>query len=236
MTKILIVEDEIGLVTLLKYNLEKQGYETAEVMDGKEVMTTALVEKPDLILLDWMLPSVAGIDLCRDIRKTYELRNVPIIMLTARGDEADKVKGLSFGADDYMTKPFSVPELMARIGALLRRVQPVQTQENMTFADITMDFAKRRVMRGDRPVHLGPTEFRLLQFLMEKPGDVLSRESLLKSVWGGSIHVELRTVDVHIRRLRRALNEGGEPDVVRTVRSAGYALDLHAGREEDEDI
>jgi two-component system phosphate regulon response regulator PhoB len=235
MTKILIVEDEAGLVTLLKYNLEKQGYETAVVMDGKEVMTTALMEKPDLILLDWMLPSVPGIDLCRDMRKTYELRNVPIIMLTARGDEADKVKGLSFGADDYMTKPFSVPELMARIGALLRRVQPAQPQENMSFGDIVMDFAKRRVIRGERPVHLGPTEFRLLQFLMEKPGDVLSRESLLKSVWGGSIHVELRTVDVHIRRLRRALNEGGEPDVIRTVRSAGYALDLNACDEEGEE-
>ena len=234
MTKILIVEDEAGLVTLLKYNLEKQGYETAVVMDGKEVMTTALMEKPDLILLDWMLPSVPGIDLCRDIRKTYELRNVPIIMLTARGDEADKVKGLSFGADDYMTKPFSVPELMARIGALLRRVQPVQPQENLVFGDIVMDFAKRRVTRGERAVHLGPTEFRLLQFLMEKPGDVLSREALLKSVWGGSIHVELRTVDVHIRRLRRALNDGGEADVIRTVRSAGYALDLNACEDEDE--
>lgn len=229
MTKILIVEDEAGLVTLLKYNLEKQGYETAVVMDGREVMTTALMEKPDLVLLDWMLPSVAGIDLCREIRKTYELRNTPIIMLTARGDEADKVKGLSFGADDYITKPFSVPELMARIAALLRRAVPAPTHARLSFGDIEMDFAKRRVMRGERQVHLGPTEFRLLQFLMEKPGDVLSRESLLKSVWGGSIHVELRTVDVHIRRLRRALNEGGEPDVIRTVRSAGYALDMNAG-------
>ncbi len=235
MTKILIVEDEAGLVTLLKYNLEKQGYETIVVMDGKEVLTTALMEKPDLILLDWMLPSVSGLDLCRDIRKTYELRNTPIIMLTARGDEADKVKGLSFGADDYVTKPFSVPELMARIAALLRRVQPAPAQDNLHFGDIEMDFAKRRVTRGERAVHLGPTEFRLLQFLMEKPGDVLSRESLLKSVWGGSIHVELRTVDVHIRRLRRALNEGGEPDIIRTVRSAGYALDLNACEEDEEE-
>ncbi len=226
MTKVMIVEDEAGLVTLLKYNLEKQGYETTVVMDGKDVMTTALTEKPDLILLDWMLPNVTGVDLCREIRKTYELRSTPIIMLTARGDEADKVKGLSFGADDYMTKPFSVPELMARIVALLRRVSPVQMQDNVSYGDITMDFSKRRVMRGDRNVHLGPTEFRLLQFLMEKPGHVLSREYLLKSVWGGSIHVELRTVDVHIRRLRRALNEGGEKDVVRTVRSAGYAIDF----------
>ena len=225
MTKIMIVEDEAALVTLLKYNLEKQGYETLTVMDGKEVMSVAMSEKPDLILLDWMLPNVSGIDLCREIRKSYELRSVPIIMLTARSEEADKVRGLSYGADDYMTKPYSIPELMARIIALLRRVQPEQRQDSLSFEDISMDFAKRRVMRGDRPVHLGPTEFRLLQYLMEKPGVVLSRESLLKLVWGGSIHVELRTVDVHIRRLRRALNEGGEPDIVRTVRSAGYALD-----------
>ncbi len=233
MTKIMIVEDEAALVTLLKYNLEKQGYETISVMDGKEVMNTAMTEKPDLILLDWMLPNVQGIDLCRDIRKSYELRNIPIIMLTARGDEADKVRGLSYGADDYMTKPYSIPELMARIVALLRRVQPEQRQENLAFEDLTMDFAKRRVMRGDRPVHLGPTEFRLLQYLMEKPGVVLSREALLKLVWGGSIHVELRTVDVHIRRLRRALNEGGEPDIVRTVRSAGYALDSTPSDEDE---
>lgn len=229
MTKILIVEDEAGLVTLLKYNLEKQGYETATVMDGREVIPTALSEKPDLILLDWMLPNVAGIDLCRDMRKMYELRNIPIIMLTARGDEADKVKGLSFGADDYVTKPFSVPELIARIGALLRRVVPqTQPDSHQTFADMSIDYAKRRVMRGEREVHLGPTEFRLLQFLMQKPGDVLSREFLLKSVWGGSIFVELRTVDVHIKRLRSALNAGGEPDLIRTVRSAGYAMDLGA--------
>lgn len=234
MTKIMIVEDEAGLVTLLKYNLEKQGYDTVSVMDGKDVMPTAMTEKPDLILLDWMLPNVQGIDLCRDIRKSYELRNTPIIMLTARGDEADKVRGLSYGADDYMTKPYSIPELMARIVALLRRVAPEVQQDNLTFDDITMDFAKRRVMRGDRPVHLGPTEFRLLQYLMEKPGVVLSRESLLKLVWGGSIHVELRTVDVHIRRLRRALNEGGEADVIRTVRSAGYALDKTPGDMDEE--
>ena len=233
MTKIMIVEDEAALVTLLKYNLEKQGYETVCVMDGKEVMNTAMTEKPDLILLDWMLPNVQGIDLCRDMRKSYELRNIPIIMLTARGDEADKVRGLSYGADDYMTKPYSIPELMARIMALLRRVQPEQRQENLAFEDLTIDFAKRRVMRGDRPVHLGPTEFRLLQYLMEKPGVVLSREALLKLVWGGSIHVELRTVDVHIRRLRRALNEGGEPDIVRTVRSAGYALDSTPSDEDE---
>lgn len=231
MTRILIVEDEAALVTLLKYNLEKQGYETSSVMEGKDVLQTALSEKPDLILLDWMMPNVSGIDLCREIRKSYELRQTPIIMLTARGDEADKVKGLSVGADDYMTKPFSVPELMARITALLRRVVPVPVHENLSFADITMDFSQRRVMRGERNVHLGPTEFRLLQFLMEKPGHVLSREALLKSVWGGSIYVELRTVDVHIRRLRRALNKDGEADLIRTVRSAGYALDYPVSAE-----
>lgn len=226
MTKIMIVEDEVGLVTLLKYNLEKQGYETCVAMDGKEVLPMATVEQPDLILLDWMLPNVAGIDLCRDIRRSYELRNTLIIMLTARGDEADKIKGLSYGADDYMTKPYSIPELMARITALLRRVVPVQKTENLTFADMVMDFAKRRVMRNDKPIHLGPTEYRLLQILMQKPGHVFSREQLLKEVWGDSIHVELRTVDVHIRRLRRALNEYNDPDVIRTVRSAGYALDM----------
>jgi len=154
-------------------------------------------------------------------------------MLTARSEEGDKVRGLSFGADDYMTKPYSIPELMARIMALLRRVQIEVPQDNLSYEDLTMDFAKRRVMRGERPVHLGPTEFRLLQYLMEKPGVVLSREALLKLVWGGSIHVELRTVDVHIRRLRRALNEGGEPDIVRTVRSAGYALDSTPNDEEE---
>ncbi len=234
MTKIMVVEDEAALVTLLKYNLEKQGYETVLVMDGKDVMSTAMQEKPDLILLDWMLPNVQGIDLCREIRRTYELRATPIIMLTARSEEADKVRGLSFGADDYMTKPYSIPELMARIMALLRRVQIEIPQENLAYEDLTMDFAKRRVMRGERAVHLGPTEFRLLQYLMEKPGVVLSREALLKLVWGGSIHVELRTVDVHIRRLRRALNEGGEPDIVRTVRSAGYALDSSASSDDEE--
>ena len=232
MTKILIVEDEVGLVTLLKYNLEKQGYETLVCMDGKNVLTTALTEKPDLILLDWMLPNIQGIDLCREMRKTYELRTVPIIMLTARGEESDKVKGLSYGADDYIVKPFSVPELMARIMALLRRTTPSPVLQNLSYGDLEMDFSKRRVLRDGHPVHLGPTEFRLLQFLMEKPGHVLSREYLLKAVWGVSIHVELRTVDVHIRRLRRALNQNGGPDIIRTVRSAGYALDYHVSEEE----
>ena len=231
MTKILIVEDEVGLVTLLKYNLEKQGYETLVCMDGKNVLTTALTKQPDLILLDWMLPNIQGIDLCREMRKTYELRTVPIIMLTARGEESDKVKGLSYGADDYIVKPFSVPELMARIMALLRRTTPSPVPQNLSYSDIEIDFSKRRVLRNGHHIHLGPTEFRLLQFLMEKPGNVLSREYLLKAVWGASIHVELRTVDVHIRRLRRALNQNGGQDIIRTVRSAGYALDCHIQEE-----
>ena len=184
MTKILIVEDEPGLVTLLQYNLQRQQYETDVCLDGAKVMGKIEQSQPDLILLDWMLPNVPGIDLCREIRKNFDLRKIPIIMLTARGDEADKVKGLSFGADDYMTKPFSVPELMARIAALLRRVQPSQNnQETKMFGDLIIDFAKHRVLRGLREVHLGPTEFRLLQYLMEKPGDVLSRETLLKLVY-----------------------------------------------------
>lgn len=225
MTKILIVEDETALQTLLKYNLEKQGYETAAVMDGRRVMRTIADEKPDLILMDWMLPNVSGVDLCHEIRKNYDCRHLPIIMLTARGDEADKVKGLSFGADDYMTKPFSVPELMARIAALLRRVPLEQPdRQDLVFQDITMDFSQRRVVRNGREVHLGPSEFRLLQTLMEHAGDVLSREMLLKAVWGDVIHVELRTVDVYVRRLRKMLDANGEPDLIRTVRSLGYAM------------
>ena len=226
MTKILIVEDEQGLVTLLSYNLEKQGYQTAVCMDGQKVMNTLTSEKPDLILWDWMLPNVSGVELCQMIRQNYETKEIPIIMLTARGDEADKVKGLSQGADDYMTKPFSVPELMARIGALLRRTKVKPVQENLSCAGIEMNFSTHQVTRDGVPVHMGPTEFRLLQELMQNPGHVISREDLLHLVWGGSIFVELRTVDVHIKRLRAALNFGKKPDIIRTVRSAGYAINI----------
>ena len=228
MTKILIVEDEQGLVTLLSYNLEKQGYAIAVCMDGQKVMNTIATEKPDLILMDWMLPNISGVELCQQIRQNYETKETPIIMLTARGDEADKVKGLSQGADDYMTKPFSVPELMARIGALLRRTKTNSVQESLSCAGIEMNFATRQVMRDGIPVHMGPTEFRLLQELMQKPGHVISREDLLRLVWGGSIFVELRTVDVHIKRLRAALNFGKKPDIIRTVRSVGYAIKVDA--------
>ena len=197
-------------------------------MDGQKVMNTIATEKPDLILMDWMLPNISGVELCQQIRQNYETKETPIIMLTARGDEADKVKGLSQGADDYMTKPFSVPELMARIGALLRRTKTNSVQESLSCAGIEMNFATRQVMRDGIPVHMGPTEFRLLQELMQKPGHVISREDLLRLVWGGRIFVELRTVDVHIKRLRAALNFGKKPDIIRTVRSVGYAIKVDA--------
>ncbi len=236
--KIMIVEDEDDIVTLLRYNLEKEGFETDCVTDGDKVLTAIKISRPDLILLDWMLPGQSGVEICRQVRYDNDLRNVPVIMLTARGEEADKIKGLTIGADDYMTKPFSVPELIARIRALLRRARPVKTKGELVFEDVKMDLATCRVFRGDRFVHLGPTEFRLLQFLMERPRHVFPREELLKAVWGADIHVELRTVDVHIRRLRKAMNEGGEQDLIRTVRAAGYSIDSgfsddDAGTDED---
>ena len=225
MTKVLIVEDEAGLVTLLKYNLEKHGYETAEVMDGKLVMQTVMAERPDLILMDWMLPNVSGVDLCREIRQNPEVRLTPIIMLTARADEADKVRGLSYGADDYMTKPFSVPELIARIQALLRRVVVKPQTQVLKVGVLTLDFDKKLVLKAEKPMHMGPTEFRLLSVLMERPGHVFSREELLKLVWGESVFVELRTVDVHIRRLRNNLQDE-KSELIRTVRSSGYAVEV----------
>jgi two-component system phosphate regulon response regulator PhoB len=230
MTKplILIVEDEAALATMLRYNLEKDGYRGCEAGDGEEALAVASERKPDLALLDWMLPSLSGIEVCRQFRRKASTRDMPIIMLTARGEEGDKIRGLNTGADDYMTKPFSIPELMARVRALLRRAQPVAEKGSLAFADIRMDLAAHRVTRGDRAIHLGPTEFRLLQFFMGHPGTVFSREELLNSVWGPDIYVEPRTVDVHIRRLRKALNgdTGSEPDLIRTVRAAGYSLDM----------
>ena len=223
MTKILIVEDEAGLVTLLKYNLEKHGYETVEVMDGKLVIQTVLAERPDLILMDWMLPNVSGVDLCREIRQHPEIKLTPIIMVTARADEADKVRGLSYGADDYMTKPFSIPELIARIQALLRRVVVKPQAQVLKAGILTLDFDKKMVLKSGKQMHMGPTEFRLLAVLMEKPEHVFSREELLKLVWGDSVFVEARTVDVHIRRLRANLKDD-KGDLIRTVRSSGYAV------------
>lgn len=235
--KIMIIEDEEDIVTLLRYNLEKEGFETCVATEGDKAFNAIKINQPTLILLDWMLPGMSGIDICKQVRYDNDLRNVPIIMLTARGEEADKIKGLTIGADDYMTKPFSVPELIARIRALLRRIQPVKTKGELVFEDIKMDLATCRVFRGSRIVHLGPTEFRLLQFLMEQPRHVFPREQLLKEVWGADIHVELRTVDVHIRRLRKAMNEGGEPDLIRTVRAAGYSIDSQQpDNDQDEDV
>ena len=222
---VMIVEDEAPLVTLLKYNLEKEGFGVCEASDGEEALVQIAERKPDVVLLDWMLPLVSGIEVCRQIRRSPQSRAVPIIMLTARGEEGDKIRGLNSGADDYITKPFSPSELVARVRAVIRRAKPDTSDESLTFADVAMDLAAHRVVRSGRPIHLGPTEFRLLRFLLEHPGRVFSRERLLDAVWGHDVYVEPRTVDVHIRRLRKALNGPQDLDIIRTVRSAGYALD-----------
>jgi two-component system phosphate regulon response regulator PhoB len=226
---VMIVEDEAPLVTMLRYNLEKEGFGVCEASNGEEALVQIAERKPDVVLLDWMLPLVSGIEVCRQLRRSPKSRALPIIMLTARGEEADKIRGLNSGADDYITKPFSPSELIARVRAVIRRSKPDTTGESLTFADIQMDLAAHRVVRAGRPIHLGPTEFRLLRFLMQHPGRVYSREQLLDAVWGHDVYVEVRTVDVHVRRLRKALNGEDEIDVIRTVRSAGYSLD--EGRE-----
>jgi two-component system phosphate regulon response regulator PhoB len=227
-TNILVVEDESAIVELLRYNLEREGFRVSVAADGEEALTAIAEDKPDLVLLDWMLPNASGLEVCRQIRRKTATRDLPVIMLTARGEDADRVRGLDVGADDYVTKPFSITELMARVKALLRRARPARDAEVLRYADLELDIARHRVTRNGRPIHLGPTEFRLLRFLMERPGRVYSREQLLDSVWGHDIHVELRTVDVHIRRLRRALNAQEDTDLIRTVRAAGYALDTSA--------
>lgn len=225
---VLIVEDEPGIVEMLRYNLEAAGLEASVAMDGDEALISIAERTPDLVLLDWMLPGTSGIEVCRQLRRKPDTRNLPVIMLTARGEEADRVRGLESGADDYVTKPFSPSELVARVRAVLRRTRPATDAEQLTFADITMDLISHRVQRASQNLHLGPTEFRLLRHLMEHPGRVYSREQLLDAVWGHNVYVESRTVDVHIRRLRKALNDGGQQDLIRTVRSAGYALDESA--------
>lgn len=226
MTTIMVVEDEEALALLLKYNLEKEGYEVVVESRGSRVLGQVEKYCPSVILLDWMLPELSGVEICKLIRSKPDIKSIPIIMLTAKGQEEDKVKGLSAGADDYVTKPFSVPELMARVRANLRRAPEVSTVKELFFEDIRMDLITKKVFRGENYVHLGPTEFRLLKMLMETPGKVFSREVLLKTVWGDNIYVESRTVDVHIRRLRKSLNEYG-PDYIRTVRATGYAIDSH---------
>jgi two-component system phosphate regulon response regulator PhoB len=225
---VLIVEDEVPLVTLLRYNLEKEGFAVCSAGDGEEALLQIAENKPDAVLLDWMLPLVSGLEVCRQIRRAPSSRSLPIILLTARGEEADRVRGLDSGADDYIVKPFSPSELVARLRAVIRRAQPSAAEETLSYADVAMDLAAHRVSRSGKAVHLGPTEFRLLHHFLLYPGRVFSREHLLDRVWGPHAEVEMRTVDVHIRRLRKALNTDGCRDLVRTVRSVGYALD-HAG-------
>ncbi|MDA0229494.1 MAG: phosphate regulon transcriptional regulator PhoB [Proteobacteria bacterium] len=225
---VLVVDDEADLLTLVRYNLERGGFEVGEAVNGEEAMTMIAERCPDLVILDWMMPRISGIEVCRRIRRATQTQNLPIIMLTARGEESDRVRGLDYGADDYIVKPFSPSELVARVRAVLRRLRPAFEAEIIQFADVTMDLAEYRVTRGGDPIRLAPTEFRLLRHFMEHPGRVFSREQLLDAVWGREIYLESRTVDVHVRRLRRTLNAGGKQDIIRTVRAAGYALDEHA--------
>jgi len=225
---VLVVEDEEALAQLLKYNLEKEGYRVSVAIDGEEALVAADESSPDLVVLDWMLPKAPGIEVCRRLRARQDTRNTPIVMLTARSEESDRVRGLDMGADDYITKPFSMGELLARLRAVMRRIRPALADDKISCGDIIMDRVAHRVKRGPREVHLGPTEFRILDHLMQHPGRVFSREQLLDAVWGSDVYVEARTVDVHIGRLRKALIVGEESDPIRTVRSAGYALDVDA--------
>ncbi len=222
--RIMVVEDEEPLGVLLRYNLESEGYQVEVVPRGDEAEIRLQENVPDLLVLDWMVPAVSGIELCRRLRMRPETERLPIIMLTARGEESDRIRGLDTGADDYLTKPFSMTELLARLRAVLRRIRPALADEALNYADIVMDLVAHRVTREGKPVHLGPTEFRLLEFLMQHPRRVFSREELLNSVWGPDIHVEPRTVDVHIRRLRKALEPFRADDLIQTVRGVGYCL------------
>jgi two-component system phosphate regulon response regulator PhoB len=228
--RILIVEDEEPLALMLRYNLEAESYEVETVARGDEADTRLRERIPDLVVLDWMLPGMSGIELCRRLRARSETKSLPIIMLTARGEESERIRGLATGADDYIVKPFSVPELIARVRALLRRASPERVSDVLAFGDVALDREKKRVSRGEREIELGPTEYRLLEFLMERPGRVFSREQLLDGVWGSEVYIDERTVDVHVGRLRKALNRASETDPIRTVRGAGYALDDRYGR------
>ena len=226
--KMLLVEDDSALAELLVWNFEREDFHVRHTPDGEEALLLAREQVPDIVLLDWMVEGLSGIEVCRRLRRSTETANVPIIMLTARGEEEDRVRGLETGADDYVTKPFSPRELVARVGAVLRRVRPGLAGEQLSYADIEMDTVGHKVRRGGATVALGPTEFRLLKHFLEHPGWVFSRERLLDAVWGHDADIESRTVDVHIRRLRKAINDGGRSDIIRTVRSAGYALDASA--------
>ncbi len=222
--KVLIVEDEEPLAMLLQYNLEAEGFRVSMSSRGDEAEVSISEDPPDLIILDWMLPGLSGIELCRRLRAGKAARSIPILILTARGEEQDRIRGLTMGADDYVVKPFSVPELMARVRAILRRANPERLAQTLEVEDIELDRESYRVTRNGREVRLGPTEFKLLEFLMESPGRVFSRTQLLDGVWGRDVYVDERTVDVHIGRLRKAINRGREKDPIRTVRGAGYAL------------
>ncbi len=223
---VLIVEDETPLAELLKYNLESEGFRIAVATDGEEALLLVDEETPDIIILDWMLPEVSGIEVCRRIRATQNTKDIPIIMLTARGEEADRLRGFETGADDYVVKPFSPSELIARVRAVMRRTRLATEADQLSYEGVSLDRGTRKVVRDGRSIHLSPIEYRLLQVLIEKPCHVFNREYLLNVVWGRDVYVEERTVDVHIRRLRKALNQGAEPDIIRTVRSGGYAIDV----------
>ena len=223
--KILLVEDDRSLIELLSFHLRRSDFEVTTTADGEEALLLARESAPDLVILDWMIEGISGLEVCRRLRRMPETANVPIIMLTARGEEADRIRGLETGADDYVTKPFSPRELVARVGAVLRRVRPGLAGEQLGFAGIEMDLVAHKVRRDGISLPLGPTEFRLLRHFLENPRRVFSRERLLDAVWGHDSDIELRTVDVHIRRLRGAINIDGKPDLIRTVRSSGYALD-----------
>lgn len=221
---IMIVEDEEPLSMLLKYNLEAEGYQVEIVARGDEAEIRLMENVPDLLVLDWMIPVISGIELCRRLRMRPETERLPIIMLTARGEESDRIRGLSVGADDFLVKPFSTPEFVARIRALLRRAKPQVLSSVLSVNDLVLDREQHRVYRNGRPLHVGPTEYRLLEFLMLSPGRVFSREQLLNNVWGETIYIDERTVDVHVGRLRKSINAGRNRDLIRTVRGAGYAL------------
>lgn len=225
-TKVLIVEDEESISTLLDYNLSREDFETRIAVDGEDALAKVQEFHPDIVILDWMLPRISGIEVCRRIRQDPETRNLPIIMLTARSEESDRIRGLETGADDYLTKPFSTAELVARVKAVLRRIRPALVEDVVAYSDLRIDRTAHRVWRGEQEIHLGPTEFRLIDHLIQHPGRVFSREQLLNAVWGSDVFVEVRTVDVHVGRLRKALVKFGHEDPIRTVRAAGYSLDL----------
>lgn len=223
--RLLLVEDDLALSELLEFRFQSEGYDVIQTSDGDEALLLAAEQAPDVIVLDWMIEGTSGLEVCRRLRRDKATANVPIIMLTARETEDDRIRGLETGADDYLTKPFSPRELVARVGAIIRRVRPALAGEVLQVGEVSLDTDRYKVMRGERPVALGPTEFRMMKHFMEHPGRVFSREQLLNAVWGVDSEIELRTVDVHIRRLRKAINVGAEADLIRTVRSAGYSLD-----------